>query len=179
LESPGFWDLLFGAVALMLVLEGLLPFFSPTAWRGVFERVTQMSDGQIRFLGLASMLAGLGLLRASGGGYEPDRLGAHRFWGLSVAVVVSATLIAQRQALRHATAKTTQTVYRGLLFSSLAVLVVTGLHDRVFRVEKDVAELAARIAKRREVVFADAGHLIPLERPEKFGKALLDFAAGL
>jgi uncharacterized protein YjeT (DUF2065 family) len=62
LEAPGFWDLLFGAVALMLVFEGLLPFFSPTAWRGVFERMTRMSDGQIRFLGLASMLAGLALL---------------------------------------------------------------------------------------------------------------------
>jgi len=61
----------------------------------------------------------------------------------------------------------------------LPVLIMSGLHDRVFRVEKDVAELAARIAKRREVVFADAGHLIPLERPEKFGQALLEFAAGL
>lgn len=62
MESTGFWDLLFGAVALMLVLEGLLPFFSPAAWRAVFERVTQMSDGQIRFLGLASIGAGLVLL---------------------------------------------------------------------------------------------------------------------
>ncbi len=49
-------------VALMLVMEGLLPFLSPTAWRGVFERAMQMSDGQIRFLGLASMLIGLLLL---------------------------------------------------------------------------------------------------------------------
>jgi uncharacterized protein len=56
------WDLLLGALALMLVAEGLLPFFSPAAWRKVFERATQMSDGQIRFLGLASMLGGLLLL---------------------------------------------------------------------------------------------------------------------
>eukprot|EP01036_Dinobryon_divergens_P043806 gene43805-58385_t len=55
-------DLLLGAVALMLVIEGLLPFFSPKAWRQVFERATQMSDGQIRFLGLSSMLIGLLLL---------------------------------------------------------------------------------------------------------------------
>ncbi len=48
--------------ALMLVMEGLLPFLNPTAWRGVFERAMQMSDGQIRFLGLASMLIGLLLL---------------------------------------------------------------------------------------------------------------------
>ena len=61
----------------------------------------------------------------------------------------------------------------------LPVLVMTGLHDRVFRVEKDVTELAARIPKRREMVFSDAGHLIPIERPEKFGAALLEFAATL
>ncbi|WP_372526191.1 DUF2065 domain-containing protein [Piscinibacter sp.] len=53
------WDLLLGALALMLVVEGLLPFFSPSTWRSVFERATRMSDGQIRFIGLSSMLAGL------------------------------------------------------------------------------------------------------------------------
>jgi len=55
-------DLLLGAVALMLVLEGLLPFLSPGSWRAVFERATQLSDGQIRFLGLSCMVLGLLLL---------------------------------------------------------------------------------------------------------------------
>jgi len=55
-------DLLLGAVALMLVLEGLLPFLSPSSWRSVFERATRLSDGQIRFIGLSSMLIGLALL---------------------------------------------------------------------------------------------------------------------
>jgi uncharacterized protein YjeT (DUF2065 family) len=55
-------DWLMGALALMLVLEGLLPFISPTLWRQVFERAMRMGDGQIRFLGLSSMLAGLALL---------------------------------------------------------------------------------------------------------------------
>lgn len=55
-------DLLLGAVALMLVLEGLLPFLSPRSWRSMFERVTQLSDGQIRFVGLSSMLIGVVLL---------------------------------------------------------------------------------------------------------------------
>ena len=55
-------DLLLGALALMLVLEGLLPFLSPGIWRSVFEKATQMSDGQIRFVGLSSMLVGLVLL---------------------------------------------------------------------------------------------------------------------
>ena len=56
------WNLLLGALALMLVVEGLLPFLSPTAWRRMFERATRMSDGQIRFLGLSSMIAGLAML---------------------------------------------------------------------------------------------------------------------
>jgi uncharacterized protein len=55
-------DLLWGALALMLVLEGLLPFVSPSAWREIFERATRMSDGQIRFFGLSSVLVGLLLL---------------------------------------------------------------------------------------------------------------------
>ena len=55
-------DLLLGALALMLVFEGLLPFLSPGAWRRVFEQATRMSDGQIRFLGLSCMVLGLLLL---------------------------------------------------------------------------------------------------------------------
>ena len=55
-------DLLLGAVALMLVFEGLLPFLSPTTWREVFSRALRLSDGQIRFLGLSSMLLGLLML---------------------------------------------------------------------------------------------------------------------
>jgi uncharacterized protein len=56
-------DLLLGALALMLVLEGLLPFASPARWREMFTRLLALSDGQIRFVGLASILIGLaGLL---------------------------------------------------------------------------------------------------------------------
>lgn len=55
-------DLVLAAIAMMLVIEGLLPFFSPAIWRRVFERATQLSDGQLRFLGLSSMLAGLVML---------------------------------------------------------------------------------------------------------------------
>jgi len=50
------------AVALMLVIEGLFPFLAPSAWRETFRRLMQLSDGQIRFFGLSSMLAGLILL---------------------------------------------------------------------------------------------------------------------
>jgi uncharacterized protein YjeT (DUF2065 family) len=50
------------AVALMLIIEGLLPFLLPAVWRDAFRRLTEMSDGQIRFIGLSSMIAGLMLL---------------------------------------------------------------------------------------------------------------------
>ncbi len=62
MAEVGFWDIALSACALMLVAEGLLPFLSPGAWRRVFEKAMQMSDGQIRFLGLTSMLAGLAML---------------------------------------------------------------------------------------------------------------------
>jgi uncharacterized protein YjeT (DUF2065 family) len=55
-------DLLLGALALMLIIEGLLPFLSPARWRAMFERATRLSDGQIRFIGLSSMVLGLVLL---------------------------------------------------------------------------------------------------------------------
>ena len=50
------------AIALVLVIEGLLPFLAPNVWRETFRRILQLSDGQIRFFGLSSMLAGLLLL---------------------------------------------------------------------------------------------------------------------
>jgi len=50
------------ALALMLVLEGLLPFVAPAVWRETFRRATELADGQIRFVGLSSMLLGLLLL---------------------------------------------------------------------------------------------------------------------
>ena len=62
MASVGFWDVALSAVALMLVAEGLVPFLSPPSWRRIFEKAMQMSDGQIRFLGLTCMLAGLGML---------------------------------------------------------------------------------------------------------------------
>ena len=61
-SEPALWDLLLGAFALMLVVEGLLPFISPGRWRALFEQATKMSDGQIRFIALSSMLSGLALL---------------------------------------------------------------------------------------------------------------------
>jgi uncharacterized protein YjeT (DUF2065 family) len=61
-SPPSLPDLLLGAFALMLVIEGLLPFISPPRWRSMFERAMKMSDGQIRFIGLGSMLAGLAML---------------------------------------------------------------------------------------------------------------------
>lgn len=56
------WDLLLGALALMLMLEGLMPLINPKGWRDIFAKLTQLGDGQIRFVGLLSVLAGVVLL---------------------------------------------------------------------------------------------------------------------
>jgi uncharacterized protein YjeT (DUF2065 family) len=53
------------AVALMLVFEGLLPFVAPRVWRDTFRRITEMGDGQLRFIGLSSMLVGVVLITFS------------------------------------------------------------------------------------------------------------------
>ena len=47
------------AFALMLIIEGALPFLAPSVWRDTFRRIMQLSDGQIRFVGLAAMLFGV------------------------------------------------------------------------------------------------------------------------
>jgi uncharacterized protein YjeT (DUF2065 family) len=51
-------DSLWIALGLVLVIEGLLPFFNPGGWRRMFELVLQKTDGQLRFLGLAGIVSG-------------------------------------------------------------------------------------------------------------------------
>lgn len=50
------------AFALMLVLEGILPFLAPKLWREIFRRAAEMADNQVRVMGLGSMTLGVGLL---------------------------------------------------------------------------------------------------------------------
>ena len=45
-------------MALVLVIEGLFPFLSPKGWRRMFTQILRLSDGQVRFFGLCSILAG-------------------------------------------------------------------------------------------------------------------------
>ena len=59
-------DTLWMALALLLILEGLLPFVAPRLWRVGFRRLTELSDGQLRFIGMVSVGIGLaGLYLAS------------------------------------------------------------------------------------------------------------------
>jgi len=58
LDSDTFWM----ALGLVLVFEGLFPFLSPGGWRRTFTRVLELRNGQLRFFGLCSILAGLALL---------------------------------------------------------------------------------------------------------------------
>jgi uncharacterized protein YjeT (DUF2065 family) len=53
--TDGLWT----ALALVLILEGVLPFAAPRLWRVSFARLIQLSDGQLRFIGLLAILAGL------------------------------------------------------------------------------------------------------------------------
>jgi len=55
-------DVWLAALALMLVIEGILPFTAPRIWRETFRTLIGMTDGQIRFAGLTSMLIGLAVL---------------------------------------------------------------------------------------------------------------------
>ncbi|MEA3413816.1 MAG: DUF2065 domain-containing protein [Pseudomonadota bacterium] len=52
------WDDLLAAIALMLVIEGLMPFLSPRMMRSTMEQVTRMPDINLRIIGLASMVGG-------------------------------------------------------------------------------------------------------------------------
>ena len=56
------WQNLADAIALMLVIEGILPFVNPDAMRRVMAQMIQMDDRTLRFAGLRSMLLGLALL---------------------------------------------------------------------------------------------------------------------
>ena len=46
----------------MLIFEGLMPLLAPKAWRDTFRRVIELKDGQLRFVGLLSIVAGAVLL---------------------------------------------------------------------------------------------------------------------
>lgn len=50
------------AIGLLLVIEGILPFAAPALWRDGFRRMLELRDGQLRFIGAASMLGGVFLL---------------------------------------------------------------------------------------------------------------------
>ncbi len=56
------WETLLAAFALMLVLEGVIPFLYPSKWRNLVATLANISDRQLRVMGLVSMLLGLGLL---------------------------------------------------------------------------------------------------------------------
>ena len=57
-----FWDAILIAVALVLILEGLLPLISPSKWREMFTQLLQLQDGQVRFFELSTVLLGFFLL---------------------------------------------------------------------------------------------------------------------
>ena len=55
-------EVIAAGIALMLVFEGILPFVAPRLWRETFRKALELTDGQLRFMGIVSMLAGLAML---------------------------------------------------------------------------------------------------------------------
>lgn len=49
-------------LAMMLIIEGMIPFLFPELWRETFRKLVTLSDGQLRFVGITAMLVGLLLL---------------------------------------------------------------------------------------------------------------------
>jgi uncharacterized protein YjeT (DUF2065 family) len=58
-------SLFLAALGLALILEGLFPFLAPGGWRDAMRRMGALQDGQLRFAGLAAMLAGTALILIS------------------------------------------------------------------------------------------------------------------
>jgi uncharacterized protein len=58
-------ELLLPALALMLIMEGMMPFLAPTVWRETFTRLATLRLGQIRFMGLISMALGVAMLQVA------------------------------------------------------------------------------------------------------------------
>ena len=57
-----FWQVLPVAIALVFIIEGMLPFISPNRWRAMLAVAAQMDDRMIRYIGLGSMLFGVVIL---------------------------------------------------------------------------------------------------------------------
>ena len=56
------WQDLLAALALVLVLEGIIPFVNPAGLRKTMEMIGKLNDGQLRTIGLISMVIGLVVL---------------------------------------------------------------------------------------------------------------------
>lgn len=59
------WNDLIAALALVFVIEGMLPFLKPKVWRKTMGRIAEKPDVALRWMGLMSMLAGVLLLYVS------------------------------------------------------------------------------------------------------------------
>lgn len=57
-----YWTEILTAVALLLVIEGMLPFVGPGRYKQLVAQIAGLSDNQLRTFGLTTMVAGLLLL---------------------------------------------------------------------------------------------------------------------
>lgn len=107
-----------------LTMAGILEVYRALRPNGEVQRVTVL----VLWLGLLTgiLSAGLGLMRAGGGDYDAKMLESHKLFGVAVPFVTAATLALQRLAYRNEGARGWTHVYRGILASTLALVVVAG-----------------------------------------------------
>ncbi len=66
MESSAVGSPLLLALGLVLIIEGLLPLVSPAGWRDAMRRIAALRNGQIRFIGLGSVVVGVLLVVFAG-----------------------------------------------------------------------------------------------------------------
>ncbi|MDH3613788.1 MAG: DUF2065 domain-containing protein [Gammaproteobacteria bacterium] len=57
-----YWTEILTAVALLMIIEGMLPFVGPDRYKQLVAQIARLSDNQLRMFGLSAMIAGLLLL---------------------------------------------------------------------------------------------------------------------
>jgi len=62
MSNPEFWSVLLSAIALIFVIEGIMPFLSPATWRRTLVLISEMENGSLRIMGFISMIFGILLL---------------------------------------------------------------------------------------------------------------------
>ena len=62
---------------------------------------------------------------------------------------------------------------------NVPVLIMTGHHDKVFRVPSDIDDIIKTMKNTKRIELEDCGHLIPIEKPQEFADYINKFVKNL